>query len=155
MRAPRPARHCVVMTQALPERPARGSGWPWSSRTSRPSDITAAVVLFLGETAFFAWTTFGHGMAIWAAQGDQAEIDAATLADIAWMEHFLFVVLALAGLAALSRAPWTLVSHLLGAFLVAAVFTSVQSGYDRAHPAPAPTPGVSYTPCLSGSGKCH
>ncbi|MCX4546176.1 DUF6234 family protein [Streptomyces sp. NBC_01565] len=30
-----------------------------------------------------------------------------------------------------------------------------QHDYDRAHPAPAPTPSVGYAPCHSGSGRCH
>ena len=90
----------------------------------------------------------------WAAQGNQDGIDAATLASIAWTGHFLYVVLALAGLAALSRAPWTVVSHLLVAGLLAALLASAQHDYDRAHPAPAPTPSVGYSPCYSGSGTC-
>jgi hypothetical protein len=143
------------MTQAVPERPPLRGRWPWSSRTSRTSDIAGAVILFLGEAAFFAWTTFGYGMTVWAAQGDQDEIDAATLASIAWMEHFLYVVLALAGLAALSRAPWTVVSHLVLAGIVTVLLAGSQHDYDRAHPGPAPTPRVEYSPCLSGSGTCH
>ncbi|MET7485192.1 DUF6234 family protein [Streptomyces sp. NPDC005538] len=141
------------MTQVLPDSPSRHR-WPWSSRTSLGPDIAAAIALFIGEAAVFAWTIFGYGMENWAAQGNQDEIDATTLASISWTEHFLFVVLALAGLAALSRAPWTVVSHLLLAGIVAAVLGSAQHAYDRAHPAPAPTPRAGYSPCYSGSGTC-
>jgi len=143
------------MTRAVPEHPSRYRRWPWSSRTSARSDIAVSVLLFLGELATLTWATFSHGMTVWAAQGDQREIDAETLANIAWMQHFFYVVLALAVLSALSRAPWSLVANLLIALLVAALFTGAQHDYDEAHPDPTPTPGVHYTPCLSGSGTCH
>ncbi|MGW0833239.1 DUF6234 family protein [Streptomyces prunicolor] len=141
------------MTQALPERPSLRSRRPWSNRTTRTSDIAAAVTLSIGEIAVFAWATYGYGITTWAAQGDQDEIDEATLANIAWMEHFLCVVLALAALAALSRAPWTTVSHLLAAGLVAVLVMGSRYEYDRDHPAPAPTRSAHCTPCLSGSGE--
>ncbi|MEV0479518.1 DUF6234 family protein [Streptomyces sp. NPDC050508] len=144
------------MTQVLPERSPRRSRWPWSHRTSRVSDISAAVLLSLVETAVFALKTFSDAMKGWAAQGQPDSIGGdSTLASIVWTEHLLYVLLALAGLAALSRAPWTTVSHLLAAFVVFALLTGAWQGYDRTHPAPAPTPSIQYTPCLSGSGKCR
>ncbi|WP_406119221.1 DUF6234 family protein [Streptomyces sp. NBC_00989] len=143
------------MTQALPECPPLRSRRPWSNRTSTASDVTTAIALFIGEIAVLAWIIFGYGMKNWAAQGDPDEIDTAALAEIASLEVFLYVVIALAVLAALSRAPWTLVSHLLVALLLGALVTGSQQDYDRAHPDPTPTPTVHYTPCLSGSGKCH
>lgn len=143
------------MTQVLPERlPLRGRR-PWSSRTSTASDVIAAVALFISEVAVLAWIIFSYGMENWGAQGDPDEIDTPALAEIASLQVFLWVVLALAALAALSRAPWTLVSHLLVALLLGALVTGSQQDYDRTHPDPAPTPTVHYTPCLSGSGKCH
>ncbi|WP_329263077.1 DUF6234 family protein [Streptomyces sp. NBC_01478] len=143
------------MTQSLTERPALRGRWPWSRRTSRLSDITAAVVLFLCEIPVIVWKVFGDGMAVWAAQGEQDRIDAANLASIAWNQQFLYVALALVGLAAVSRAPWTVVSQLLVAGLLGAMLANAQHVYDVEHPAPAPTPTVLYTPCLSGSGTCH
>lgn len=143
------------MTQALPERPPLRSRRPWSNRTSTASDIAAAVALFIGEAVTLAWMVFSYGMERWAAEGDLDEIDATRLPEIASMEHLLYVVLALAALAALSRAPWTLVSHLFVALFLGALITGAQQEYDRAHPDPTPTPSVHYTPCLSGSGKCH
>ncbi|MDV7217041.1 DUF6234 family protein [Streptomyces prunicolor] len=143
------------MTQALPERPPLRSRRPWSSRTSTASDVVAAIFLFISEAVVLAWIIFSYGMESWAAQGDPDEIDTAALAGIARMEIFLYVVLALTVLAALSRAPWTLVSHLLFALLLGALLTGSQQDYDRAHPDPTPTPTVHYTPCLSGSEKCH
>ncbi|MFD4552895.1 DUF6234 family protein [Streptomyces sp. NPDC058469] len=41
------------------------------------------------------------------------------------------------------------------ALFLGALLTGSQQDYDRAHPDPTPTPTVHYTPCLSGSGKCH
>ncbi|MEW1647355.1 DUF6234 family protein [Streptomyces sp. NPDC091219] len=142
------------MTQAPPEHPSRHRRRPWSHRTSRTSDVLAAIALFIAEAAVFAWSVFASGMEGWAAQGDQDGIDAATLANIAWTEHFLYVLLALAGLAALCRAPWTAVSHLAAAGLVFTLLTGMHHGWDRTHPAPAPTPRAGYTPCYSGSGTC-
>ena len=142
------------MTQVLPEHPSRHRRWPWSRRTSRASDVLAAITLFVAEAVFFAWSTFTSGMEGWAAQGDRGRIDAATLANIAWMEHFLYALLALAGLAALSRAPWTAVSHLVTAGLVFTLLIGMQHEWDRGHPTPAPTPRAGYSPCYSGSGTC-
>jgi putative exporter of polyketide antibiotics len=143
------------MTQALPERPPLRSRRPWSSRTSTASDIVAAVALFIGEAVALAWIIFSYGMERWAAEGDLAEIDATRLPEIASTKLLLYVVLALAGLAALSRAPWTLVSHLFVALFLGALLTGAQEEYGRTRPDPTPTPTVQYTPCLSGSGKCH
>ena len=142
------------MTQVLPLHPPLRSRRPWSSRTSTASDVIAAVALFIGEGVVLAWIVFSYGMENWAAQGDQDGIDAAALGEIAWMKVFLCVVLALAVVAALSRAPWTLVSHLLFALLLGALLTGSQQDYDRAHPDPTPTPTVHYVPCFSGSGTC-
>ncbi|MER6207171.1 MULTISPECIES: DUF6234 family protein [unclassified Streptomyces] len=143
------------MTQVLPEHPPRHRRWPWSHRTSRASDVLAAITLFVAEAVFFAWSTFTSGMEGWAAQGDRGRIDAATLANIAWMEHFLYALLALAALAALSRAPWTTVSHLVTAGLVFTLLIGMQHEWDRGHPTPAPTPRAGYSPCYSGSGTCN
>ncbi|GHD80274.1 hypothetical protein GCM10010317_102080 [Streptomyces mirabilis] len=94
-------------------------------------------------------------MQIWAAQGAQAEIDASRLASIAWTEQVLFATLLLAGLATLTRAPWTVLSQLLAAGTLAVLLVLSQHDYDRTHPRPAPTPRVGYSPCYSGSGTCH
>ncbi|WP_405975475.1 DUF6234 family protein [Streptomyces sp. NBC_00988] len=143
------------MTQVLPLHPPLRSRRPWSGRTSTASDVIAAVVLFITEGFVLAWIVFSYVMESWAAQEDSERIDAAALGEIAWTRIFLYVVLALAVVAALSRAPWTLVSHLLFALLLGALLTGSQQDYDRAHPDPTPTPTVHYTPCLSGSGTCH
>ncbi|WP_043670344.1 DUF6234 family protein [Streptomyces xylophagus] len=142
------------MTDAFPEHPPLRRGRPWSSRTSRGADIVVAVFLFIGEAAVYMGMTFTYGLEGWAAQGGPAGLDAARLADIAWMEGFLCVLLAFAALALLSRAPWTVVSQLVVAGIVAVLLVSAQHDYDRAHPAPAPTPRAGYSPCYSGSGTC-
>ncbi len=98
---------------------------------------------------------FGYGMEVWAAQGHAEQIEAARLAGLAWTQHFLIATLVLAGLALLSRAPWTVLSQLLAAGAVAALLTLAQHDYDRRHPAPLPPPNPAYTPCFSGSGRCN
>ncbi|MFF2130721.1 DUF6234 family protein [Streptomyces olivochromogenes] len=154
MRTLRPARQGVAMTDALPEPPPRRR-WPWSGRSSLASDVAAGLVLFIVEAVVFGGTSFGYGMQIWAAQGAQAEIDASRLASIAWTERVLFATLLLAGLATLTRAPWTVLSQLLAAGTLAVLLVLSQHDYDRTHPRPAPTPRVGYSPCYSGSGTCH
>jgi uncharacterized protein DUF6234 len=142
------------MTQVFPEPSPRGR-WPWSSKTSRTKDVPIGIVLFLVEVALCAGKIFGDGMEIWAAQGDEARIDASRLASLVWTEHFLVVIVVLAGLAALTRAPWTVLSQLLAAGAVAVLLGLSQHEYDRTHPGPAPIPSAGYSPCYSGSGKCH
>lgn len=142
------------MTHVAPAPPRRRNR-PWSNRTSTGADVTVAVLLFLVEMVVFLSTGFAYGMEAWAAQGDQERIDAARLADIAWMSYFLLAVLALAGLAMLSRARWTAVSQLLAAAAAAVLLVLAQHDYDRAHPTPAPRPGPEYVPCYSGSGRCN
>ena len=143
------------MTQALPEYPPWHSGLPWSSRTPTGPDVAAAILLFVGEAVALAWIIFRYVAESWTAQEDQNKIDTTALAEITWMQVFLCVVLALTVLAALSRAPWTLASHLLFALLLGALLSGSQQDYDRAHPDPTPTSTVHYTPCYSGSGTCE
>ncbi|MEU6863485.1 DUF6234 family protein [Streptomyces sp. NPDC046876] len=145
------------MTHAAPAPPApkRRRNRPWTHRTSTGADVTVAVLLFLVEVVVFLLAAFGYGMEAWAAQGNQERIDAARLADIAWMSHFLLATLVLAGLAMLSRARWTAVSQFLAAAAAAALLVLAQHDYDRAHPTPAPRPGPEYVPCHSGSGRCN
>ncbi|MET7573682.1 DUF6234 family protein [Streptomyces sp. NPDC005492] len=142
------------MTQVPPESPSRLT-WPWSGRTPLGPDIATAILLFILEAAVYAAKMFDYGLENWAAQGNQDEMDTATLASISWTQMCVYAVLALAVLAALSRAPWTLVSHLLLALLLTTLLGGAQQDYDRAHPSPTSTPTVRYSPCYSGSGTCH
>ncbi len=103
----------------------------------------------------FLAVLFDYGMETWAAQGQEDRIEAARVAELAWTRHFLIATLVLAGLALLSRAPWTVVSQLLAAGTVAVLLTLAQHDYDRRHPAPPPPPNPAYTPCYSGSGRCN
>ncbi|MGW7552059.1 DUF6234 family protein [Streptomyces rimosus] len=144
------------MTYAPPPTPPPRPGrLPWSRRTPLGQDIALGIVLFLVEAAVFLWVGFGYGMEVWAAQGRRARIEAAQLAQLAWTQHFLIALIVIAGLALLSRAPWTVVSQVLAAGVVAALLLLAQHEYDRAHPGPAPKPDPAYTPCYSGSGRCH
>ncbi|WP_328896887.1 DUF6234 family protein [Streptomyces sp. NBC_00236] len=141
------------MTHELRTRLSRRR-WPWSNTTSRSSDIPAALMLLIVETLVFIWAMFGYGMDGWAAQGRREEIDEATLASIAFMQHFLIAVVVLFVLAALARAPWTAVLQLLAAGAVAMMLVLSQHEYEQSHPRPAPTPSAGYQPCYSGSGRC-
>ncbi|MEV5374405.1 DUF6234 family protein [Streptomyces nondiastaticus] len=143
------------MTYALPEPPPRRRWRPWSRRTPPGLDVGVGVLLFLVEAAVFVAIDFGYGMEVWAAQGAQERIEAARIAGLAWTQRFLIATLVFAGLALLSRAPWTVLSQLLAAGAVAVLLTLAQHDYDRRHPDPPPAPNPAYTPCYSGSGRCN
>ncbi|MEW2050905.1 DUF6234 family protein [Streptomyces sp. NPDC005476] len=120
---------------------------PWSHRTRRGVDLALAIPLFLLETAWLVldWM-FGLGLEVWAAQGDRARADAATLAHIDRVRVFLVAVLVLAVLAALFRARWTLIAHVLLALLAGQVLVFTQHEWDNDH---TPAPG-----CIRYSASC-
>ncbi|RPK29094.1 hypothetical protein EES37_35335 [Streptomyces sp. ADI91-18] len=134
-------------------RPRRGR--PWSRRTPLGRDIALGIVLFVVEAAVHFSVRFGHGMEMWAAQGDETRIEAARLADLAWMQHFLVAMIVFVVIALLFRAPWTALSQLLAAAAAAALLVLAQHDYDLSHPRPAPAPSPGYSPCYSGSGRCN
>ncbi|MFD7534954.1 DUF6234 family protein [Streptomyces sp. NPDC059819] len=142
------------MAQPLPE-PLTRRRFPWSSRTSLGTDLAGGILLLMIEAALGAWKLFSDSMEVWAAQGDRTRTDASGLSGIAWLEHFLVVVLILAVVAALSRAPWTTVLQLLVAGAAVVLLVLAQHGYDQRYPEPPPPPDPHYTPCYSGSGRCH
>ncbi|WP_371589920.1 DUF6234 family protein [Streptomyces virginiae] len=76
----------------------------------------------------------GHGLDIWAARGDLGRIETADLAHMARIQTFLVVVLVVALLALVSRAPWTVLSQVLLAILAGVVLTAAQHGWDRSRP---------------------
>jgi len=123
------------MTDALPAPERRR---PWSHRTSLGVDLSLAILLFLAETAWLVvdWI-YGYGLDVWAAQGEQAQIDAAALAHIGRVRTLLIAVLVLAVLAAIFRAPWTVTAHLLVALLVGGALSTAQQAWDRSHTPPA------------------
>ncbi|MFF3333209.1 DUF6234 family protein [Streptomyces sp. NPDC002888] len=112
-------------------------------------DLALAIPLFLLETAWLVldWM-FGHGLEVWAAQGDQARIDAAELAHIGRVRVLLVAVLILAVLAGIFRARWTVIAHLLVALLAGGVLTVVRHQWDHHH---APPPGASATAQIAES----
>ncbi|MFC8128227.1 DUF6234 family protein [Streptomyces sp. NPDC057302] len=141
------------MTCALPEpRPRRS--WPWSNRTPLRTDVGTGLLLLVVEVVVYVAGSFGHGMEVWVAQTDQARIDAAQRAGIAWTQYLLIGALVLAGLALLVRAPWTMMLQLLAVGTLTVLFVFSQHEYDRTHPGPAPTPSAGYSPCYSGSNRC-
>ncbi|MGW2865245.1 DUF6234 family protein [Streptomyces sp. NPDC001205] len=127
---------------------------PWSSRTSLGTDVAAGLLLSMIEIAVGLGRALSEGMDVWAAQGDRTRIDASHLADIAWLEYFLGAIVLLVVIAALSRAPWTVVLQIFAAALVAVLLALAQHDYDKSHPGPPPAPNPHYTPCYSGSGRC-
>ncbi|MFG2125978.1 DUF6234 family protein [Streptomyces sp. NPDC048710] len=120
---------------------------PWSHRTRLGADLAFAIPLFLMETAWLAldWI-YGLGLEEWAAQGDQARIDAAGLAHIGRVHMLLIAVLILAVLAGIFRARWTVIAHLLVALLAGGVLTASRHEWDNSH---SPSPA-----CIRYSANC-
>ncbi|MFH8682997.1 DUF6234 family protein [Streptomyces lydicus] len=114
---------------------------PWSHRTRLGVDLALAIPLFLLEAAWLVldWM-YGFGLEVWAAQGDRAQIDAAGLAHMGRVRTLLIAVLVLAVLAAVCRARWTVIAHLLVALLAGGVLVAAQQEWDHSH---APSPGCS------------
>ncbi|MFF3660261.1 DUF6234 family protein [Streptomyces olivochromogenes] len=105
------ARHPAATTNPVP---APNRRRPWSHRTRRGADLALAIPLFLLETAWLVLDLmFDLGMEIWAAQGDKAQVNAATLAHINRLWLLLVAVLIVAVVAGLFRAPRTAIAHLL------------------------------------------
>jgi hypothetical protein len=111
--------------------------------------------MFMTVGMVYLWQTVRYSWVGWAGDVPRAEVDAAHLTSIAWNEGLLLAALVIAGLAALFLAPWTAVSQVLAAAVLAVLLAAAQHGYDQSHPAPAPAPSVMSSPCYSGSGTCH
>lgn len=107
---------------------------PWSHRTRLGVDLALAIPLFLLETAWLVldWI-YGFGLEVWAAQGDQARIDAASLAHIGRVQILLIAVLILAVLAGIFRARWTVTTHLLVALLAGGGLAAARQEWDNSH----------------------
>ncbi|MEV6943984.1 DUF6234 family protein [Streptomyces sp. NPDC051172] len=115
-----------------------GRRWPWSRRTRLGVDLALAIPLFLLETGWLVldWT-YGYGLAVWAAQGDRAEIDAAGLAHMERLRELLIAVLVLAVAAGVFRARWTVVTHLLVALLAGGALTAARQEWNHDHSPPS------------------
>ncbi|MEW2296431.1 DUF6234 family protein [Streptomyces sp. NPDC006743] len=110
---------------------------PWSRRTSPGADLALAVPLFLLEVAWLVVDClYGYGLDVWAAQGDKAEVDAATLAQMGRVRTLLIAVLVVAVLAAVFRARWTVTAHVLVALLAGGLLTAAQHDWQRSHRPP-------------------
>jgi len=120
---------------------------PWSRRTRLGVDLALAIPLFLLETGWLVldWI-YGYGLAVWAAQGDQAQIDAAGLAHMERLRVLLIAVLVLAVVAGVFRARWTVVAHLLVALLAGGALTAARQEWNHDH---SPPPG-----CVRFSANC-
>ncbi|WP_051773822.1 DUF6234 family protein [Streptomyces sp. NRRL S-237] len=107
---------------------------PWSRRTPRAADLAIAILLLLFGAAWLVSAALDHGVEIEAAQGHLDRIEAADLAHMARLQEFLVVVLVVAVLALVSRAPWTMLSQVLAATLAGVALTGAQHSWDRSHP---------------------
>ncbi|MGW2554605.1 DUF6234 family protein [Streptomyces sp. NPDC001635] len=127
--------------------PALNRRRPWSHRTRPAVDLAFAIPLLLLETAWLAldWI-YGFGLEVWAAQGDQARIDAAGLAHMDRVRILLIAVLVLAALAGVFRARWTVVAHLLVALLAGGILAAERQEWDNSH-STSPT-------CIRYSANC-
>ncbi|WP_371640527.1 DUF6234 family protein [Streptomyces virginiae] len=112
--------------------PAGGPRAPGRSRrTPRAADLAIGIpLLSLGAGWLVRDAMSGHGLDIWAAQGDLGRIETADLAHMARIQTFLVVAL----LALVSRAPRTVLSQVLLAILAGVVLTAAQHSWDRPHP---------------------
>ncbi|MYS39931.1 hypothetical protein GTY23_01440 [Streptomyces sp. SID5998] len=135
MRTPLRRGHPASMTHTLPAPKRRR---PWSHRTRPAADLALAIPLFLLEIAWLAvdWI-YGYGLDVWAAEGDRAEIDAAALAHTGRVRTLLVVVLVLAVLAAVSRARYTVIAHLLVALVAGGVLAISHDEWDSRHRPPS------------------
>ncbi len=100
-------------------------------------DLALAISLFVLEVGWLAldWV-YGYGLEVWAAQSDQARIDAADLAHMGRVRGLLIAVVVLAVLAAIFRAPRTVIAHVLVALLVGGSLTAAQHEWDHSHTPP-------------------
>ncbi|MCX4881627.1 DUF6234 family protein [Streptomyces sp. NBC_00847] len=126
---------------------APGRRRPWSRRTRLGVDLALAIPLLLLETGWLVldWI-YGYGLAEWAAQGDQAQVDAAGLAHMQRLRVLLIAVLVLAVVAGVFRARWTVVVHLVVALLACGALTAARQEWNHDH---SPPPG-----CVRFSANC-
>ncbi|GGS22040.1 hypothetical protein Snoj_23100 [Streptomyces nojiriensis] len=128
------------MTDSLTEPRPRHGRRPWSRRTPLAADLAVGIPLLLLGAGWLALDfMLGHGMEVWAAQGDQDRIEAADLAYMARIQDFLVTVLVVAVIALVFRARWTAMSQLFAASLAGALLVIAQHNWDRDHPGPADT----------------
>ncbi|MEU8577049.1 DUF6234 family protein [Streptomyces asoensis] len=106
-------------------------GRPWSHRTRPGVDLAFAIPLFVVEVGWFLLDgVYGFGLEVWAAQGDQARVDAAGLAHLGRVRTLLVAVLVLAVVAAVFRARWTVTAHLVVALLVGGALHAERHEYE-------------------------
>ncbi|WP_037776359.1 DUF6234 family protein [Streptomyces seoulensis] len=131
------------MTESLPAPRRR---FPWSHRTRLGVDLALAIPLFLLEIVWVVLdAVYGRGLEVWAAQGEQARIDAADLAFMDRLQVLQIVVVVLAVLAAVFRARWTAIAHLLVALLLGGALAGEHRDGEKSHSAPG---------CVRYSANC-
>ncbi|MEV7202672.1 DUF6234 family protein [Streptomyces griseoluteus] len=118
-------------------RPAPRRRFPWSRRTRPGVDLALAIPLFLLETGWVVLDAiYGAGLEVWAAQGEQARIDAAELAFMERLRVLQIAALVLAVLAAVFRARWTAIAHLLLVLLLGGALAAERHDWEKSHSAP-------------------
>ncbi|MFD8258234.1 DUF6234 family protein [Streptomyces griseoluteus] len=118
-------------------RPAQRRLFPWSRRTRLGVDLALAIPLFLLETGWVVLDAmYGVGLEVWAAQGEQARIDAADLAFMERLRVLQIAALVLVVLAAVFRARWTAITHLLLALLLGGALAAERHDWEKSHSAP-------------------
>lgn len=126
--------------------------WPLGGRAPLHVDVPFGVLLFVGEAAVYLWQVIL--LRLGTLQGDDVQAtassaDAYVHAGPAWTYHLLLLTLAMAALAAVARAPWTVVLQLTATVVFSGLLSVAQHDYDRAHP-PKPVPYTGPV-CYSGS----
>ncbi|WP_242625853.1 DUF6234 family protein [Streptomyces sp. BK022] len=117
--------------------PAPRRRFPWSRRTRLGVDLALAIPLFLLETGWVVLdAVYGVGLEVWAAQGEQARIDAAHLAFMERLRVLQIAALVVVVLAALFRARWTVTAHLLLALLLGGALAGERHDWEKSHSAP-------------------
>lgn len=143
------------MSDTLTAPPPTKRRRPRLGRAPHDLDVATGVLAFTLEVLACLWQAWIAGWAAWGAQGSASLIHAAQTTSLRWSVCLLVAALVLVGLAALFRAPWTAVSQVLAAVVLAVMLVSqLQSDGSIGQPAPTPTPSVPYSPCYSGSGTC-
>ncbi|MFG3144373.1 DUF6234 family protein [Streptomyces sp. NPDC048243] len=90
---------------------------------------------------------FAFGLKVWAAQGGQGRIDTASLARMERLRTLLIARLVPTAPTAVLRARWTVIAHLLLAFLAEGALTTARHEWDDDHRTPSTT-------CVRHSANC-
>ncbi|WP_329571978.1 DUF6234 family protein [Kitasatospora sp. NBC_01266] len=126
--------------------------WPLVGRAPLAVDVPFGILLSVLEAAIYVWQLVFLRLDMLQTNDFQvtdSSADAYALASLAWTHRLLLLALAVTVLAAVARAPWSLVLQLTAVMALGALLSLAQNHYDRAHP-PKPVPYTGPV-CYSGS----